>query len=103
MAVATVFAALSTAVGNWPGWRGPAGTGIAPASELPLTWSDKDNVRWRTPLPGPGNSSPIVWGNRVFVTHAVQGENRRTLMCFDRGTGKVLWQSGVAYAEREPD
>jgi hypothetical protein len=44
-----------------------------------------------------------VWGNRVFVTHAVQGENRRTLMCFDRGTGKVLWQSGVAYAEREPD
>jgi outer membrane protein assembly factor BamB len=52
-------------------------------------------------LPGPGNSSPAVWGNRVFVTQAVQRENRRTLMCFERATGKLLWQSGVTYTENE--
>jgi len=59
-------------------------------------------VRWRVALPGPGNSSPVVWGPRVFVTQAVNSENRRTLMCFDRPSGKLLWQSGVTYAENEP-
>ena len=59
---------------------------------LPLKWSKTDNVRWRVPLPGPGNSSPIVWGDRVFVSQAVEKENRRTLMCFNRTDGKLLWQ-----------
>ena len=58
-------------------------------------------MRWRVDLPGPGNSSPIVWGNRVFVTQFVKSENRRTVMCFDRVAGKLLWQSGVTYTERE--
>ena len=86
---------------NWPGWRGPNGTGISPEKTLPLKWSTNDNVRWRVDLPGRGNSSPIVWGDRVFVTQAVSGDNRRTLMCFDRTNGKLLWQSGVTYTERE--
>jgi outer membrane protein assembly factor BamB len=93
--------ALSATASNWPGWRGPDGTGVSSEKNLPLKWNTSENVRWRIDLPGPGNSSPIVWGNRVFVTQAVPQENRRTVICFDRASGKQLWQSGVSYTERE--
>jgi outer membrane protein assembly factor BamB len=53
---------------NWPQWRGPGGTGISAERGVPLEWSDKEGVAWRTPLGGTGVSSPIVWGDRVFVT-----------------------------------
>jgi len=86
---------------NWPSWRGPDGSGVSPEKNLPLKWSDKENVSWRVELPGPGNSSPIVWGERVFVSQFVAAEKRRTLMCFDRGSGKLRWQSGVTYTENE--
>src|SRR5213594_2210146 len=98
----SVCAAFSASAGNWPAWRGPEGTGISNEKNLLLTWSTSENVRWHVELPGPGNSSPIVWGDRVFVTQALEKENRRTLMCFDRASGKQLWQSGVTYAEQEP-
>lgn len=95
---------ISVTAGNWPAWRGPDMTGVSSESEkgLPLQWSDKENLRWRVELPDRGNSSPIVWGSRVFVTQAIQKENRRTLMCLDRSSGKLIWQSGVTYAESEP-
>src|SRR6185295_7808345 len=96
-----ISAALPAMAGNWPSWRGPDGTGVASEKNLPLQWSATDNVRWRVPLPGPGNSSPIVWGDRVFVSQAVEKENRRTLMCFNRADGKLLWQKGVTYTEEE--
>ncbi|HXG47719.1 MAG TPA: PQQ-binding-like beta-propeller repeat protein, partial [Methylomirabilota bacterium] len=96
------LATVSAKAGQWPGWRGPSGNGVVPAGELPLTWSASNNVRWRVDLPGRGNSSPIVWGDRVFVTQAVSADNRRTVMCFDRATGKLLWQAGPVYTEREP-
>jgi len=86
---------------NWPTWRGPLGTGVCAEKDLPLRWSTNENVRWRTPLPEPGNSTPVIWGNRIFVTQAIQKENRRTLICLDRSNGKQLWQSGVVYPEKE--
>src|SRR4051794_38514436 len=86
-----VLAAVSAHATNWPGWRGPDGTGVASEKNVPITWSPKENVRWRVELPEPGNASPIVWGDRVFVAQAVQREKRRTLMCFDRKTGNLLW------------
>jgi outer membrane protein assembly factor BamB len=98
----TVSTALRAHAGNWPNWRGPDGNGVASEKNLPLKWSDKENVRWRVELPGPGNSSPIVWGERVFVSQFVEKENRRTLICFDRTTGKLLWQEGITYTENEP-
>jgi len=55
---------------NWPGWRGD-GLGISPEKNLPLKWSENDGVMWKTPIPGAGHSSPIVWGDRVFVTTGV--------------------------------
>ena len=87
---------------NWPAWRGPEGTGIAHETKLPVRWSTNENVRWRAPLPERGNSTPIVWKNSVFITQAIDTENRRTLMCFDRKTGNVRWQKGVTYSEKEP-
>jgi outer membrane protein assembly factor BamB len=88
--------------GNWPAWRGPEGNGSCSEQALPLKWNTNENVRWRIPLPTPGNSSPIAWGDRVFVTQAVPEEKRRTVMCFDRTSGKLRWQSGVTYTEPEP-
>src|SRR6266487_7071019 len=77
--------------GNWPAWRGPLGTGVSSEKELPLNWSTNENIRWRTPLPERGNSTPIVWDQKVFITQAE--DNRRTVRCFNRGDGKLLWQS----------
>ena len=62
---------------DWPQWRGPAGTGIAEGVTLPMTWSDEENIAWKAPLRGLGVSSPIVWGNQVFVTYQVGRVSRR--------------------------
>jgi len=59
---------------NWPQWRGPTGMGISTETELPLTWSDEENVLWKTPIEGKGHSSPIIWGDRVFLTAAIEGD-----------------------------
>jgi outer membrane protein assembly factor BamB len=90
------------ALANWPAWRGPEGTGVARDSKLPVRWSTNENIRWRTPLPERGNSTPIVWKDAVFITQAIEKENRRTLMRIDRKTGKQRWQKGVTYSEKEP-
>ena len=88
---------------NWPAWRGIDGTGVVPADNLPTTWGpDHENIRWRTPLPESGNSTPIIWENRVFITQPLEKEKRRTLMCFDRNDGKLLWQQGVVYDQEDP-
>ena len=64
--------ALGGNAGNWPSWRGDlAGSGLAKGETIPLTWDMKKNVRWRVPLPDRGNSTPIVWGDKVFLTTAI--------------------------------
>jgi outer membrane protein assembly factor BamB len=62
--------AFSAEVVAWPYWRGPAGDGVAVGS-APLNWSDTENVRWKTDIPGRGSSSPVVWGDRIFLTTAI--------------------------------
>jgi outer membrane protein assembly factor BamB len=99
--LATALLPISAPGANWPGWRGPTGLGISSETTLPLHWSANQNVRWRVPLPERGNSTPVIWGDRVFVTQAIEKEGRRTLLCLDRSTGKRLWQSGVVFAEKE--
>jgi len=66
-------APLSPAVDTWPQWRGPGGLGVAEGS-YPETWSATENVAWKTPIPGRGHSSPVVWGERVFLTTSIAGE-----------------------------
>jgi outer membrane protein assembly factor BamB len=75
--------------------------GVAAETNLPLHWSTNENVLWHVPLPDGGNSTPAVWEGRVFVTQATA--NRRSVLCFDRRTGKLLWQSGVAWDEKGID
>lgn len=93
----------SVSAENWPAWRGGAdGSGIVRERNLPLTWSAQENVRWKVPLPAPGNSTPIVWGDRVFITQASEDGERRSVICFNRADGKTLWESGATYKEPEP-
>jgi outer membrane protein assembly factor BamB len=94
-------AAVFGADGDWPYWRGPSSTGVA-RGDAPLTWSATERIAWKAEIPGRGFSSPVVWGNRVFVTTAVPvgggggaralGEHRFLVICVDRQTGKQLWE-----------
>jgi outer membrane protein assembly factor BamB len=95
-----LLAALS-AMANWPAWRGPSGQGQVAGKDVPLRWSTKDNVRWKVALPDRGNSTPAIWGDKVFITQAVEEGHLRTLMCFSRHDGKLLWQKSVVYAQKE--
>ncbi len=93
--------AFTAAGANWPAWRGPEGNGVAREKRLPTHWSTNQNIRWRVPLPGPGNSTPIVWGKRLFLTQSITKDQRRTLMCFDTRDGRLLWQEGTICAEKD--
>ncbi|HEX9917904.1 MAG TPA: PQQ-binding-like beta-propeller repeat protein, partial [Pyrinomonadaceae bacterium] len=128
--LAAVFAFSSRGVeakgGNWPQWRGPEGQGVSAETGLPTEWSATKNIKWKTPIAGRGHSSPIVWGKRIFLTTAIEGEvipgakagvthkmadgsdfvhpdavgadRKHTfkVVCLDRETGKILWER-VAY------
>ena len=73
--VASAGSAADPASGDrWPAWRGADGQGIADGARIPLEWSATKNVRWKTALPGRGLSSPVVWGERIFLTTALEGE-----------------------------
>src|SRR5689334_6767104 len=56
---------------NWPQWRGSRANGVAPAADPPTEWSETKNVKWKVKLPGEGNSSPIVWGDRIYLQTAI--------------------------------
>lgn len=84
---------------DWPNWRGPNSNGATTESDFPISWNPTSNVVWRLPLPEPGNSSPIIWKDRVFVTQAIG--KQRAVICADRKTGKLLWQAGPVYDEPE--
>ena len=77
----------------WPQWRGPLGTGEAPRANPPLEWSEEKNVRWKVEVPGRGKSSPIVWGDLVFVTTAVptgkDSAQEFVVLAFGRANGQV--------------
>jgi outer membrane protein assembly factor BamB len=94
--------ALTAGGADWNQFRGPGGMGISKETDLPVHWSDKENVVWRTKLPGPGSSSPVTAGDRVFVTcysgYALDPRDpgnmqdlRRHLLCLNRKNGDVIW------------
>jgi outer membrane protein assembly factor BamB len=110
------------AANHWPHWRGPMQTGVAPAADPPLTWNEADgkNIRWKTEIPGRGHSTPIVWGDRIFLTTAIQvgdalpprpstapgnhdnlpvtHSHRFVALAVDRTSGKILWQKALREA-----
>lgn len=87
---------------NWPAWRGPTGLGISSEKELPTKWSATDNVKWKIALPDEGNSTPIVWGDKIFLTQATEKGKKRALWCLDRKDGTKLWEKTVEYDGQEP-
>jgi outer membrane protein assembly factor BamB len=82
------------AVQYWTRWRGPSGQGLANGAGYPDTWSASDNVRWRMPVPGRGNSSPIVWRDQIFLTTA-HGDGRLAVLAFRRSDGAKQWETIV--------
>jgi len=92
---------LSAFADHWPMWRGGNGDGTTTESNLPEKWSQTENVVWKVALPERGNSTPVVWGDKVFVTQAIEKEGKRLLLCFDKKTGKQLWDAGTIYKEPE--
>ena len=70
----TLALGVTVQAGNWPQFRGPHGQGVSDEAALPSTWSPATNVAWKTAIAGLGHSSPIVWGNHVFLTTAIEGE-----------------------------
>jgi outer membrane protein assembly factor BamB len=98
--------------GDWPGWRGPTGAGYSDEKDLPLTWGKKDeNVLWKVALEGRGYSSPVVWGERVFLTAAAKQSDQDVknkvipehyVLCFRASDGKQLWCT-VVPAGKWPD
>lgn len=93
---------VNTASGeNWPMWRGPAGDGTCAESGLPEKWSATENIVWKTKLPERGNSTPVIWGDKVFITQAIEKAGRRLLLAFDRKNGKQLWEAGTEYKQPE--
>ena len=104
---------------NWHQWRGPQANGFAPNAEPPLTWDQESNIKWKVKLPGHGESTPIVWGDRIFLITAIETDreeekppaeipeapggnpfridrptfyHRFVVLCYDRGTGELLWE-----------
>lgn len=96
-----LFPLLSVFADNWPMWRGANGDGTCTESNLPEKWGMEENVAWKVKLPDRGNSTPVVWGDKLFLTQAVEKEGKRLLMCFDKKTGKQLWDAGTIYKDKE--
>ena len=101
---------------NWPQWRGPVANGIALKGNPPTEWSETKNMKWKTAIPGKGHSTPVVWGDQLFVTTAVMKEqpastsetaktgmsanktdqaHKFEVICINRKNGKILWEKVV--------
>jgi outer membrane protein assembly factor BamB len=92
IALTAAFAALfpATAAGNWPQFRGPGGDGHSSSTKLPLTWSETENVKWKTPIHDRGWSSPVVWGGQIWLTTASEDGRQLYAVCVDAASGKIV-------------
>jgi outer membrane protein assembly factor BamB len=109
---------LALQADHWGSWRGPTENGMA-ETDAPTHFSDTENIKWKTPIPGKGHSSPVIWGDRIFLTTAItvgtpppQAEPKGgagggagplvdhhfDILCIDRNSGKILWQKTAAVA-----
>lgn len=91
-----IDARIAVSAADWPWWRGPQRNGIAtPGKPVPLQWSETENIVWKTPLPGRGHGSPIVVGKQVLFQTAEADRQVQSVVCLDRGSGKLQWQTPV--------
>jgi outer membrane protein assembly factor BamB len=94
--IALSLSAAVVRADNWERFRGPGGDGISNDKNIPIQFSAKENVRWKTPIPGLGHSSPIVWGDRLFLQTSSEDAKERALLCLDAKTGDVIWKRSIA-------
>jgi outer membrane protein assembly factor BamB len=88
---------------DWPGWRGPTRDGLAaPGQNPPVQWSENENILWKAPLPGRGHSSPTVVGDRVYLATSDRSQQTQSVLCLDRRTGKLVWQTEVHRGQPDP-
>lgn len=85
----------------WPRWRGPSGQGVVDGTGYTDRWSATENVIWRSTVPGSGNSSPIVWADRIFLTTARDGGRRLFVLAYRQSDGSLLWETEVAPGSAE--
>jgi outer membrane protein assembly factor BamB len=84
----------------WTRWRGPSGQGVAKDSGYPDVWSETQNVKWRAPIPGRGNSSPIVWRDQIFLTTSYP-DGRASVLAYSSSDGRRLWEAVAPDTTRE--
>src|SRR5262245_35423566 len=111
----SLCAVASSGAENWPQFRGPDGDGHCGARGLPLTWSETQNVKWKTPIHDKGWSSPVIWGDQVWLTTATEDGKHLFALTIDKNTGRVtrdvklfdaeqpeLWKQYNSYASPTP-
>ena len=101
--VIITLAQPSRASDDWPVWRGPTKDGIAsPGQQPPVHWDDRTNVRWKSKIPGRGHSSPIIVGQRIFLTTCQEAKGTQSVLCFSRESGDLLWQTTICTGNLSP-
>lgn len=95
LTLGVAFTTLVFAEDNWPQFRGPDGMGHSNATGLPVTWSETQNIKWKTAIHGKGWSSPVIWGSQIWMTTATEDAKQLFFICVDRDTGKILRDTKV--------
>jgi len=90
LALAVLSLSMLHADENWPQFRGPHGDGHADAKGVPIHWSESENIRWKTAIRGRGWSSPVIWGNQIWLTTAPVDGKQKFALCLDRASGKII-------------
>lgn len=96
-----IFSTFCLHAQNWPNWRGPNGDGTSIETNLPTKWDSINNVVWKSPVPGFGHSSPIVWEDKLFTMSALLETQERVLLCYNSKTGELLWQKTIVKTDLE--
>jgi outer membrane protein assembly factor BamB len=100
IAVCSALIVLPTLASNWPQFRGPTGDGRADTNKVPTTWSEDQNVKWKTPIHGRAWSSPVIWGKQIWITTATENAKELFTVCVDAETGKILRDMKLFDVER---
>src|SRR5688572_11119256 len=101
--LAGLLGAVSSFAENWGQWRGPSFNGSTTEKNVPAEWSKTENIAWALDMPGPSAATPVVWGDRVYVSSTDSEAKSLLAMCVDRRSGKILWQHKVADGMQRDD
>ena len=89
------YSSQAIGVENWTNFRGPTEYGHADKAKLPLKWSEEENIKWKREIKGKAWSTPVIWGDRIFLTNAPEDGSRLSVVCVDKNTGDVVYEKGL--------